>query len=242
MGYKENTYIIDPEIEDDEQPIAQKEMEPVSIPNNRISREHEFIEVPSKELNNVEEEIYETAVVEGLVEKDEDYIGGEGAKPEEVIDALIHKERSKGAQKNEEEYIDSKIEKNRKVMATRDILTGMAKKVLTIKIPTVLDVKQRDGTIKPELCDVELKVRKLTESQFNHLVNRRLATKKLSDMTEEEYQEDNHFRSNYLAETVIDPEMTPEEWYYEVSNDFSAAAFAKIQEVLNNMNDVELFQ
>ena len=242
MGYQENTYIIDPEIEDDEQPIAQKEMESISIPNNRITREHEFIEQPSENIGSVEEEIHETAVVEGLVEEDEDYIGGEGAKPEEVIDALIHKERSKGAQKNEEEYIDSKIKKNRKVMATRDLLTGLTKKIITVTVSTILDVKQKDGTVKPELCDVDLKVKKLTESQFNHLVNRRIATKKLSDMTEEEYQEDNHFRSNYLAETVIEPKMTPEEWYYEVPNDFSGAAFAKVQEALNNMNDVELFQ
>lgn len=242
MGYQENTYIIDPELEDDEQPIVQKEMEPVSIPNNRISREHEFIEEPSVRSGNVEDEIHETAVIEGLVEEEEGYIGGEGAKPEEVIDALVNKERSKGAQKNEEEYIDSKIQKNRKVMATRDLLTGLAKKIITVTVSTVLDVKQKDGTVKPELCDVDLKVQRLTESQFNHLVNRRLAAKKLSDMTEEEYQEDNHFRSNYLSETVIDPKLTPEEWYYEVSNDFSGAAFIKVREALSNMNDVELFQ
>ena len=43
MGYK-NDYIIDPEIEDDEQPIIEKSMESVSIPNNTISRDYEIVE------------------------------------------------------------------------------------------------------------------------------------------------------------------------------------------------------
>ena len=44
MAYREETYIIDPEISDDEKPIIEKEMEPVSITNNKISRDYEVVE------------------------------------------------------------------------------------------------------------------------------------------------------------------------------------------------------
>lgn len=240
MGYKQE-YIIDPEIQDDEQLIIEKEMEPVYIPDNQFSKKYEVVEETGKS-KSVYEEIRDAAVEEGLVDEKEEYIGGEGAKPEEVINALKNKDRSKGAKKNQEEYEESKMEKNRKIMATRDLLTGMTKKKMKVVVPVVLDVKQIDGSVKPELCDMELVVQRLTESQFNHLVNRRIATKKLSEMSEEEYQEDNHFRSNYLAETIVEPKMTAEEWYYEVPNNVSASIFAKVQEILNNLNDVTLFQ
>ena len=61
-------------------------------------------------------------------------------------------------------------------------------------------------------------------------------------MTEEEYQQDNHFRSNFLAETVIEPKLSADEWYNDVSNNHSAAIFAKVQETLNNLDDVSLFK
>ena len=241
MGYK-NDYIIDPEIEDDEQPIIEKSMESVSIPNNTISRDYEIVEPEELESKSVLDEIHEEAVKEGLVKEDEDYIGGENASPEEVISALKNKKMSEGAQKNKEEYEESKMKKNRKIMATRDLLTGLTRKNIRVVVPIVCDVEQPDGSIAPELCDTEIVVRRLTESQFNHLVNRRIASKKLSEMTEEEYQQDNHFRSNFLAETVIEPKLSADEWYNDVSNNHSAAIFAKVQETLNNLDDVSLFQ
>ena len=36
-------YIIDAEVPDDEQPIVTKEMQSVSIPNNKINKEYEII-------------------------------------------------------------------------------------------------------------------------------------------------------------------------------------------------------
>lgn len=161
MGYQENTYIIDPEIEDDEQPIVEKEMQQsISIPNNNISREYEIID-DQEQGKSVEDEIHDAAVKEGLVHEEEGYIGGEGAKPDEVIDAFIHQERSKGALKNEEEYIESKVKKSRKVMATRELLSGITKKHITVTVPMVLDVQQKDGSVAPELCDVDFIVKKI---------------------------------------------------------------------------------
>ena len=242
MGYREENYIIDPEVEDEREPIVEKPMESVSIPSNRIKKEYEIIDEPPQPAESVLDEIHKAALEEGLVDEEEEYVGGKGASPDDVIDALVHKERSSGAKKNQEEYEESKMKKNRKIMATRELLFGMTKKIINITVSAVVDIQGPDGTVTPELCDLNLKVRRLTESQFNHLVNRRIASKKVSDMSEEEYQEDSHFRSNYLAETVIDPQLTPEEWYYDIPNSLSAEVFAKVQEVTNNFNDVELFQ
>lgn len=242
MGYREENYIIDPEVEDEREPIVEKPMESVSIPSNRIKKEYEIIDEPPQPAESVLDEIHKAALEEGLVDEEEEYVGGEGASPDDVIDALVHKERSSGAKRNQEEYEESKMKKNRKIMATRELLFGMSEKVIKINISAVLDVQNPDGTVTPELCDLDFKVKRITESQFNHLVNRRIAFKKVADMTEEEYQEDSHFRSNYLAETVVEPKLSAEEWYYEVPNSVSSELFAKVQDVANNLSDVELFQ
>lgn len=242
MGYQENSYIIDPEVEDDEQPIVEKTMESVSIPNNRISRDYEIVEEEPKTSNDVLEEIHQAAINEGLVDEDEEYIGGEGASPEEVIDALIHKERSHGAKENQKEYEDKKVETTRKVIATREILTGMTKRIITVEVPVVLDVKQPNGSVKPELVDLQLKVKRLTESEVNHLFNKRLAGKKVEDMSREEIEEDNHFRSNFLSTVVVEPKMSADVWYYETPAIALGTIFNKVNEVLGSIDDTSLFQ
>lgn len=242
MGYQENNYIIDPEVEDDEQPIVEKSMESVSIPNNRIGREYEIIEDEPRSSDSVLDEIHKAAVNEGLVDDEEDYIGGKGASSDEVIDALIHKERSKGAQKNQKEYEDKKVETTRKVMATREILTGMTKRIITVEVPVVLDVRQPDGSVKPELVDLQLKVKRLTESEVNHLFNKRLANKKIEEMSREEIEEDNHFRSNFLATVVTEPEMSADVWYYEIPAIALGTIFNKVNEILGSIDDTSLFQ
>ena len=71
MGYQ-TEYIIDPEVQDEEQPMVQKEMEPISIPNNKINRDYEIIDEPVEPTKSVLDEIHETAVAEGLVDEDEE--------------------------------------------------------------------------------------------------------------------------------------------------------------------------
>lgn len=239
MGYQEDKYIIDPEV-DNEKYVVEKPMESVSISNNKLNRDYEVVDVPTPS-QNVLEDIHKAAVEEGLVDEEEEYIGGEGAKPEEVIDALIHKERSKGAQKNEEEYIDNKVKKTRKVMATRELLSGITKKILTVTIPMVLDVKQEDGSIKPELCDVDFKVRRLTESQANHVFNKQLAGKTFEDMSIEERYENDHFRAKFLSQVVVDPQMSETEWY-ETAAIALGTVFNKVNDALSSVDDTELFQ
>lgn len=239
MGYRENTYIIDPDVEDDEQFIVEKEMESVSLGNNK--REYEIIE--EEKPKSVYDEIYETAKEEGLVKENEKPFGGEGTpKPEEVISDFINQDRTEAAVQKEEEYIDKKIKNTKKVMATREILTGMAKRRIHVTVPVVLDMKQADGSIKPELVDMDLTIKRLTESQVNHLYNRRMAGKTVDDMTNEELQEDNHFRCKFLSEVVVEPQMEFETWYNEVPAIATGTIFNAVQEALSSIDDTSLFQ
>lgn len=241
MGYQEN-YVIDPETEDDEQYVVEKEMESVSIPSNQVSRDYEVVE-DYNPRQNVVNEIHEAAVKEGLVDEDEGPIGGENPESKEaVVKELINKGMSKGGQKNKEEYEEKKVSQTKKIMATREILTGMTKRLIDVVVPVVLDVQQSDGSIEPELVDLELKVKRLTESQINHLFNRRMAGKTVNEMTNEELQEDNHFRSNFLAEAVVDPKMTGEEWYNDVPAIATGTIFNAVNEALSSIDNTELFQ
>ena len=241
MGYQTD-YIIDPEVQDEEKPIVQKEMESISIPNNKINRDYEVIDEPVVPTKSALDEIHEAAVAEGLVDEDEEPLGGVGASPDEVIQALKDKSRSKGAQKNQEEYEEKKIKKTKKIIATREILTGMTKRLIHIVVPVVLDVRQKDGSIKPELVDLELKVKRLTESQVNHLFNRRMAGKTVEDMTPEELQEDNHFRSKFLAETVVEPAMDADTWYNDVPAIAAGTIYREVENALSSIDNTELFQ
>ena len=238
MGYREETYIIDPEVEDDEQFIVEKEMESISLGNNK--KEYEIIE--EERPKSVYDEIYETAKEEGLVKEDEKPFGGEGTpKPEDVIHDFINQDRTEAAIQKEEEYIDKKVENTKKVMATRELLTGMTKRILTVNVPMAIDVKQPDGSVKLEVCDVEFKIRRLTEAQSNHIFNRRMLGKTVDDMTPEELQEDNHFRSKFLSEAVVEPKLTAEEWY-NTSAIVLGTVFNRVNEVLSSVDNTDLFQ
>lgn len=238
MGYREETYIIDPDVEDDEQYVVEKEMQSVSLGNNK--KEYEIIE--EEKPKSVYDEIYETAKEEGLVKEDEKPFGGEGTpKPEDVIHDFINQDRTEAAVQKEEEYIDKKVENTKKVMATRELLTGMTKRILTVTVPMAIDVEKADGSVELEVCDVDFKVRRLTEAQSNHLFNRRMIGKKVEDMTPEELQEDNHFRSKFLAETVIEPAMTADEWY-NTSAIVLGTVFNHVNDVLSSVDNTDLFQ
>ena len=241
MGYQ-NDYIVNNDIDDRDEFVSKKTVKPVTIAQNAPSEEYE----PVPEQNrgqDVIDEIHQAAVSEGLVNEDETPFGGEGnPSPKEVLDDFMNQKRSEGAQKNMEEYTEKKVEKTRKVMATREILTGMTKKIINITVPVVLDVEQDDGSVQPELVDMDLKIKRLTESQANHIFNRKLAGKKVSDMTPEELDEEDHFRSNFLATTVVEPKMSAEVWYNEVPAIASGTIFNKVQEVLGSIDNTDLFQ
>jgi hypothetical protein len=61
-------------------------------------------------------------------------------------------------------------------------------------------------------------------------------------MTNEELQEDNHFRSNFLAEAVVEPKMTGEEWYNDVPAIATGTIFNAVNDALSSIDNTELFQ
>lgn len=244
MAYQEENYIIDPSVEDVEQPVVQKSMrqaKPISIKNNQLPDEYEVVQ-PVNQSQDIINEIHEAAVAEGLVDDSDEPIGGENATVDSVIADLTSRPISEGAQKNLEEYTEQKIEKTKTVMATREILTGMTKRHIKASVEVVLDVRQPDGTVKPELVDLQLELRRLTESQVNHLFNRRMAGKTVNDMTPEELQEDNHFRSRFLAETVVTPKMDADTWYNEVPAVATSIIFNEVNDVLSSIDNTESFR
>lgn len=240
MAYQEN-YIIDNDIQDVEEQNERK-VQPVRISQNSRYEESEAIQ-PVDMSADIMREIHESAVAEGLVNEDEEPFGGEGnPTPEAVITDFMNQKRPEAVEKKVEEYTENKVNKHKKVLATREILTGMTKRRINITVPVVLDIEQADGSIKPELVDMDLKVKRLTESQVNHLYNRRMAGKTVDEMTNEELQEDNHFRCKFLSETVVDPQMDFDVWYNEVPAIATGTIFNAVQEALSSIDDTSLFQ
>lgn len=240
MAYQEE-YIIDNDIKDVDQQNEQK-VQPVRINQNSKYEESEAIQ-PVDMNADIMREIHESAVAEGLVNEDETPFGGEGnPTAEAVITDFMNQKRPEAVEKKVEEYTEKKIEGHKKVMATREILTGMVKRLISVTVPVVLDIQKEDGTIGPELIDLELKVKRLTESQVNHLYNRRMAGKTVDEMTNEELQEDNHFRAKFLAEAVVEPQMSFEEWYNGTPAIVTGTIFNAVNEALSSIDDTSLFQ
>ena len=240
MAYQEE-YIIDNDIKDVDQQNEQ-EVQPVRINQNSKYEESEAIQ-PIDMNADIMREIHDTAVAEGLVNEDEPPFGGEGnPTAEAVITDFMNQKRPEAVEKKVEEYTDKKVEKHKKVIATREILTGMTQRLISVTVPVVLDVQRQDGTIGPELVDLDLKIKRLTESQVNHIYNRRMAGKTVEDMTNEELQEDNHFRSKFLSETVVEPQMDAETWYNEVPAIAVGTIFAAVNDALSSIDDTTLFQ
>ena len=70
--------------------------------------EEKIVEETPKE-KSIQQELQEAAEAEGLV-AEEEYLGGEGASPEEVIAAMRAEQMPEGARKNKIQYEDKKIE------------------------------------------------------------------------------------------------------------------------------------
>lgn len=241
MGYEpNNNYILENDVDEINNSKFEKEMQREAEINNKLPDGYEIEEKPQKK--SVQQEIQEAAEAENLVSK-EDYLGGEGASHEEVIDALINEEMSEGAKANKEKYEQDKIENFITVTATRDLLMNKAKKTIPIYIKTsAWIVNPKTG--KEELTRTKMKfiVKRLTEAENTHLLNHKLIGKELADMTEEEYIQSSHFRSQLLATGVIEPNFTAEEWRTVVDNGTVTALYDEYNKILTSADDSALFQ
>lgn len=247
MAYQENYYQEDyvresKEVEPNTYVVENDEPQPVRIGQNSRYEESEAIQ-PVDMNADIAREIHDAAVAEGLVNEDETPFGGEGnPTAEAVLNDFMNQKRPEAVEQKIDEYTEKKVENHKKVIATREILTGMSKRLINITVPVVLDVEQQNGMIAPELVDLDLKVKRLTESQVNHLYNRRMAGKTVDEMTNEELQEDNHFRCKFLSEAVVEPKMDFEVWYNEVPAIATGTIFNAVQEALSSIDDTSLFQ
>lgn len=240
MGYKPNNneYIIENDVEDSNNLSFQKEMKRMGP--NGLPEGYEIEEEPQKK--SVQQEIQEAAEAEGLV-AEEEYLGGEGASYEEVIDALENEEMSEGAKKNKEAYEKDKFETFVTVTATRDLLMNKAKRTIPIYIKTSAWVKdEKTGEDKLIKAKMKFIIKRLTESENTHLLNHKLIGKDLADMTEEEYIQSSHFRSELLAASVIEPSFSAQEWREVVDNGTAAAVYDEVNKILTSADDSALFQ
>lgn len=241
MGYTpNNNYIIENDVDESNNSNFEKEMVNAADINNGLPEGYE-IEEPKKK-KSIQQEIQETAEAEGLV-AEEDYLGGEGASHEEVIDALMNEEMSAGAKANKEKYEKDKVENFITVTATRDLLMNKAKRTIPIYIQTSVYVPDpKTGEEVLQKVKMKFVIKRLTESENTHLLNHKLIGKDLAEMTEEEYIESSHFRSDLLEACVVDPYFTAEEWRTVVDNGTASALYDEVNKILTSADDSALFQ
>ena len=241
MGYEpNNNYILENDVEEANNPSFQKEMKNAADINNKLPDGYEIDEKPQGK--SIQQEIQETAEAEGLVAK-EDYLGGEGASHEEVIDALFNEEMSDGAKANKEKYEKEKVENFVTVTATRDLLMNKAQKTIPIYIKTSAWLPNEEtGELELQRVKMKFVIKRLTESENTHLLNHKLIGKELADMTEEEYIQSSHFRSQLLEASVVEPYFTAEDWRTKVDNGTVTALYDELNKILTSADDSALFQ
>lgn len=241
MGYEpNNNYILENDVEEVNNPSFQKEMKRAADLNDRLPDGYEIDEKPEKK--SIQQEIQEAAEAEGLVAKEE-YLGGEGASHEEVIDALMNEEMSEGAQRNKEKYEKDKVDNFITVTATRDLLMNKAKRTIPVYITTSAWLpNEKTGELELQRVKMKFVIRRLTESQNTHLLNHKLIGKELADMTEEEYIQSSHFRSQLLEASVVEPYFSAEGWRTEVDNGTVTALYDEVNKILTSADDSALFQ
>lgn len=242
MGYKPNNneYIIENDVENINKPSYESQMKRADEIEEKLPNGYE-IERPPEE-KSIQQELEEAAEAEGLIAKEE-FLGGEGASPEAVINALESEELSEGAKSKKEAYEKKKYDDFVTVTATRDLLMNKAKKTIPIYIKTSAWILNPE-TGEEELTKTKMKfiIRRLTESENTHLLNHKLIGKDLADMTEEEYIASSHFRSELLEASVVDPYFTAEEWRTVVDNGTSVAVYDEVNKILTSADDSALFQ
>jgi len=91
--------------------------------------------------------------------------------------------------------------------------------------------------------DVEVfTIRRLSESENSEIINRSLAIKDPSEMTEEELEESNAYNYRLLEKIVVDPCLTQEEWRLQVPTAIVQEVLQKGMRVLTNIDDSSVFE
>ena len=243
MGYKPNNeYIIENDVDESNELAFEKQMKRAADINNGLPDGYEIEETKKDPSLELQKELQEEAAKEGLV-SDEEYLGGKGASPQEVIDAMKAEGMTQGAQEKQEEYEKKTYENFKTITATRDLLFSRVEETVPIKIPMVVDMKNPEtGKIEKTPVNAEFKVKRLTEAENTHILNHKLIGKEIADMTDEEYVQSSQFRSKVLEKAVVEPQLSAKEWQNNCSNADISAIYDEVNKILTEVDDVSLFQ
>lgn len=204
----------------------------VKLSNSDLPEGLEIIETKTTQ-EEIVQEIRDTAKAEGM-DTGNDYLGGKDATPEEVIAALKNEAMPEGAEKAKEEYEEQKVENLKKTVATREMLFSRLQK----KIPIEILLTNDDG----EQEILVFYCRRLSDAENNHLLNHHLIGKDLSEMTTEEYQDSMSFRRKTLAQAIVEPKLTAQEWGEMADNALTLAIFEKVQSVISEVDTAQDFR
>lgn len=236
MGYEPNNEYI---IENDVEEINKESFEKPMRRSNDLPEGYEYDEIPK--TSNNDDSILKSAKEEGLYT--EGFLGGEGASPQEVIDALKKEGESEGTKEIKKQYEEKKVEELITITATRDLLFNQAKETIPVYVKTSVPMRDKEtGEVKRRLAKAKFMVKRLTESENTHLLNHKLIGKEISDMTEEEYIDSSHFRSKMLEAAVVEPYFTAEEWRTKIPNGIVNDLYDQVNKVQSSSDDSELFQ
>ena len=84
-------------------------------------------------------------------------------------------------------------------------------------------------------------IKRLSEAENSDIINRALAIKDPSEMTEEELEESNAYNYRLLEKIVVDPYLTQEEWRLQVPTAIVQEVLQKSMRVLTNIDDSSVF-
>ena len=244
MGYenKKETFVIENDVDDMDKVQFEKKMKTAVLRNNQLPDNYEIEEDAPSVAEQVNREILEEAEKEGLT-SDEEYLGGENATPQEVIDAMMNEKMPEGAVKNQEEHEEQKLEKFKKVTATRDLLYNRLQRTVPCSIKTVLELPNEQGILEPQKVELMFEVKRLTEAENTHLYNHKLFGKDIAELTDEEYASSVLFRSELLSRAVVgELAMSAEDWRNKVDNGMLTVIYEEVNRVLTDADDSTLFR
>lgn len=149
----------------------------------------------------------------------------EGNSGQDLLNQLMSdsKKRSDSRKKK-------KIEEYKVHRATRESLFKRLGQ--TIEIPIIMN----DDEVEV------FQIKRLSEAENSEIIDRVLAIKDPTEMTEEELEESNAYNYRLLEKVVVDPYLTQEEWRLKVPTAIVQTLMSKIMQVLTNIDDSKVFE
>lgn len=143
---------------------------------------------------------------------------------DELLAELAADSKKKSDSKKKKRIEDYKV-----VQATREMLINRKGQVLNV--PVVIDNETAWN----------FKVRRISEAENSDILDRTLAVKRLDEMTPEELDASNEYNFRLLALSVVEPELTAEEWESTVDAPLARKIVEQISKVITDVNANGIF-